>query len=89
MDAALAGSPENAEVFQELLDNCVQMFVAVLTPHTRLPEDEMTRRCIALVGAGEALASALVRGQHDLDQVIGAFAALIRGAIGQVESDHL
>lgn len=87
--AALAGSAEKAEVFQELLDNCVQMFIAVLTPHTRLPGDEMTRRCTGLVGAGEALAGALVRGQHDLDQAIGAFAALIRGAIGCAESTHV
>lgn len=81
--AALAGSAEKAEVFQELLDNCVQMFITVLSPHTDLPMDEMARRCTGLVGAGEAMASALVRGQHNLDQVTDTFAVLIRGAIAK------
>ncbi|KFE47159.1 TetR/AcrR family transcriptional regulator [Pseudomonas syringae] len=79
--AALAGSNEKAAVFQELLDNCVQMFVTVLTPHTALSAAELERRCTGLVGAGEALSGALVRGRHGLDEVTGAFASLIRGAL--------
>jgi AcrR family transcriptional regulator len=79
--AALAGSNEKAAVFQELLDNCVQMFTSVLKPHTALPATELERRCSGLVGAGEALAGALMRGRHGKDEVIQAFAALIRGAV--------
>jgi len=79
--AALAGSNEKAAVFQELLDNCVQMFSSVLKPHTALPATELERRCTGLVGAGEALAGALMRGRHGKDEVTQAFAALIRGAV--------
>ncbi|MFC3126009.1 TetR/AcrR family transcriptional regulator [Pseudoroseomonas globiformis] len=80
--AALAGSEEKAKVFQELLDNSVQMFVSVLQPHAALPTPELERRCIGLVGAGEALSAALVR--HALTEIEAAqvFAALIRGALG-------
>ena len=79
--AALAGSNEKAAVFQELLDNCVQMFITVLKPHTALTAAELERCCTGLVGAGEALSGALVRGRHGMDEVTGTFAALIRGAL--------
>lgn len=79
--AALAGSNEKAAVFQELLDNCVQMFIAVLKPHTTLSATELERRCTGLVGAGEALSGAVVRGRHAQDEVTETFAALINGAL--------
>jgi len=79
--AALAGSEEKAAVFQELLDNCVQMFMSVLEPHTMWSADELERCCIGLVGAGEALSGALVRGRHGEDEVIGTFASLIRSVV--------
>ncbi|WP_434697742.1 TetR/AcrR family transcriptional regulator [Pseudomonas sp. Z1-14] len=83
--AALAGSEEKAAVFQELLDNCVRMFVSVLEPHATLASAELERCCTGLVGAGEALAGALVRGRHAQDEVIEAFAALIRGVLSPPE----
>ncbi|MDN3235552.1 TetR/AcrR family transcriptional regulator [Pseudomonas sp. WAC2] len=79
--AALAGSEEKAAVFQELLDNCVQMFIAVLKPHAAFSSGELERRCTGLVGAGEALSGALVRGRYSKDEVIDAFASLIRNAL--------
>lgn len=83
--AALAGSEEKAAVFQELLDNCVRMFVSVLEPHATLASAELERCCTGLVGAGEALAGALVRGRHAQDEVIETFAALIRGVLSPPE----
>ncbi|OLU30684.1 TetR family transcriptional regulator [Pseudomonas sp. PA27(2017)] len=82
--AALAGSDEKAAVFQELLDNCVQMFVSVLTPHAGLPAVELERRCTGLVGAGEALAGALVRGRFTAAEAINSFTSLIRGSLQSV-----
>lgn len=79
--AALAGSEDKARVFQELLGNCVRMFVAVLTPHMTLPTEEIERRCTALVGAGEALAAAMVQERFTEAQTISTFAAVIDGAI--------
>ena len=79
--AALAGSEDKARVFQELLGNCVRMFVAVLTPHMTLPTEEIERRCMALVGAGEALAAAMVQERFTEAQTISTFAAVIDGAI--------
>lgn len=79
--AALAGSEDKAAVFQELLDNSVQMFVSVLKPHSTLPAAELERRCIGLVGAGEALSAALVRGNLGEAEAAGVFASLIKGGL--------
>lgn len=76
--AALAGSDEKAKVFQELLDNSVQMFVSVLSPHNpALPPAEVERRCVALVGAGEALSAALIRETASEADVIDTFTLVI------------
>lgn len=84
--AALAGSEEKAVVFQELLANSVAMFVSVLAPHSELPPEELRRRCIGLVGAGEALAAARLRGDGDERQAIATFASLIDGALSGTSS---
>lgn len=78
--AALAGSNDKAVVFQELLDNCVRMFIAVLEPHAALSVAEMERVCTGLVGAGEALSSATVRGRHTVDEAITTLSSLILAA---------
>ncbi|TCW00099.1 TetR/AcrR family transcriptional regulator [Biostraticola tofi] len=79
--AALAGSEEKAEVLQELLDNCVAMFVTVLTPHVNLSPGALLHCCIGLVGAGEALSAALARGRLKQTDAVTAFAALIKGVV--------
>lgn len=79
--AALAGSEEKAAVFQELLNNVIMMFVAVLKPFDTLPAGELEKRCIGFVGAGEALSSALVRGTLDARDAEAVFAALISGGM--------
>jgi AcrR family transcriptional regulator len=79
--AALAGSEEKARVFQELLDNSVKMFVDVLKPHSTLSAAELERRCIGLVGAGEALSAALVRDTFNEAEAAEVFAALIQGGL--------
>ncbi|GGD37343.1 TetR/AcrR family transcriptional regulator [Aureimonas glaciei] len=79
--AALAGSEEKAAVLQELLDHSVQMFVSVLKPNSALPLRELERRCIGLVGAGEALSAALVRGKLDRAAATGVFSSLIKGSL--------
>jgi AcrR family transcriptional regulator len=79
--AALAGSEEKAAVFQELLANSVRMFAAVLAPHGAVPETELRRLCVGLVGAGEALAAAVVQGTVDAASAKETFAALIGCAL--------
>jgi hypothetical protein len=80
--AALTGSGDKAAVFQELLDNCVRMFVSVLGPHSSASPAEFERRCVGLVGAGEALSALLVRGRCSRAEAIETFARSIRAGLG-------
>lgn len=79
--AALAGSQDKDAVYQQLLDGYVQLFAAALQPHTTLPRAELTRRCIGLIGAGEALSAAMVRGHCGEADAAASFAALILGSL--------
>lgn len=79
--AALAGSEEKTAVFQELLDNCVAMFVSVLTPHATMSPQLLPGCCIGLVGAGEALSVAIARGRLKHSEAVDAFALLIKGVV--------
>ena len=79
--AALAGSQEKEVVFQELLDNCVEMFVSVLTPHVDITPKRLKRLCEGLVGAGEALSVAISRGRMQHAEAVEAFATLIKGVL--------
>jgi len=86
--AALAGSEDKAAVFQELLDNCVTMFVSVLAPHASLALPALQQCCIGLVGAGEALSAALVRGGVTRDEAVAAFARLIGATVQRREGSR-
>lgn len=79
--AALAGSSEKDAVYQHLLDGYVQLFAGALAPHSDLPPAEVKRRCVGLIGAGEALSAAMVRGQCCETEAAAAFAALIQGGL--------
>lgn len=79
--AALAGSEEKTAVYQELLEHGTQMVAAVLTPHSKRPAAELQVSCIGLVGAGEALAAAVVRGALGEREAIEAFTRLVHAVL--------
>jgi hypothetical protein len=60
------------------------MFVAVLRPYSTLPPAELERYCTGLVGAGEALSTALVRGRFGEAEAAATFASLIRNGLEAV-----
>jgi len=82
--AALAGSPEKAEVYAELLDLSVAMFVSVLEPFAGASPQAAVARCIGLVGAGEGLSEAIVRGKLSEEAGIAAFVEIIKGSLMQL-----
>lgn len=81
MGAALAGSEEKDAVYQELLDGYVQLFATVLKPHSTLLLAELERCCVGLIGAGEALSAAMVRGNCSETEAAEVFASLIQGGL--------
>ncbi|PZA12566.1 TetR/AcrR family transcriptional regulator [Rhodopseudomonas palustris] len=80
--AALAGTPEQASVFADLLENSIRMFIAVLRPHVALAPSELERRCRAFVAAGECLAADVVIGRSTSADATATLAAIIAGGTG-------
>lgn len=68
-------------MYQELLDGYVRLFATVLQDHVALEPDVLERRCVGLVGAGEALSAAMVRGTCTEADAAAAFQALIIGGL--------
>ena len=79
--AALAGSADKDAVYQELIDGYVQLFASSLAPFVTLAPAELERRCVGLVGAGEALSAAMVRGSCTEAEAAQALASLIEGGV--------
>ena len=83
--AALAGSEEKASVYQELVDKVVEMFVAVLRPYSNLSEESLVLASMALIAAGDALTTAITRGNCSATEASEVFAPLI-AAVAQDQS---
>ncbi|MBY3046000.1 TetR/AcrR family transcriptional regulator [Rhizobium leguminosarum] len=78
--AALAGSEEKAAVYKELVEAVIEMFVAVLRPHSNFRPETLALTCAALVAAGDALTSAVTRGSCSASEAEEVFSNLI-GAV--------
>lgn len=79
--AALSGNVEMERVRQELVGEYVQLFAALLEPFGNIDKRELQRRCVGLIGAGEALSAMMVRGDCSEDEAGRSFAALIRNGL--------
>lgn len=82
--AALSGSEAMDAVHQELLDSYVALFADALRPHSDLPAGQLQLRCIGLIGAGEALSAAMVRGEATEGDAAEALAALMRASVSAI-----
>ncbi|PDT21343.1 TetR/AcrR family transcriptional regulator [Rhizobium hidalgonense] len=80
--SALAGSEEKAAVYQELVDAVIEMFVEVLRPHSSFRLESLALACAALVASGDALTSAVTRGNCSASEAEEVFSVLI-GAVAR------
>ncbi|NUP14195.1 MAG: TetR/AcrR family transcriptional regulator [Polyangiaceae bacterium] len=63
--AALKGDEQMDAVQQELLDRYATIYCEALTPYSELPRSELYLRCVAIIGAAEAMARDMFRGRVD------------------------
>jgi AcrR family transcriptional regulator len=83
LSAALKGSEAMESVQRELVARYVGIWHDAFAPHAaHLPPDELSLRCIAILGAGEAVSLELLRGQIDQKRASSTLATLITAAIG-------
>ncbi|MGE7471177.1 TetR/AcrR family transcriptional regulator [Bosea sp. NPDC003192] len=82
LSAALKGSEAMEAVQRELVARYVGIWRDAFAPHAaHLPPDELSLRCIGILGAGEAISLELLRGHIDEARAARSLAALITAAI--------
>ena len=81
--AALKGDSAMESVQEELLDRYVTIYRTALAPLTELPPRELQRRCVAIIGAAEALGRDLSRGRLDEPAAAATLTSLIVAWLGK------
>jgi hypothetical protein len=81
VSAALKGNPEAEALQHELLDGYTEVMVAAIAAHSPFPTDALHLRCIAVLGAAEAIAAELNRGRTTASDAVTALADLIVGSL--------
>ena len=77
LTAALQGDAEMDAVQHELLERYAEIYCDVLAPCTKVPRRELKRRCIAIIGAAEALAREMLLEQLDEETAASTLRSLI------------
>lgn len=75
--AALKGEKAMEQVQQEQVEGYIGFYRDLLAPYAKVGEDELRRRCIAIVGAAEALSREMSRGRIGEDEAAATLARLI------------
>lgn len=75
--AALRGDAQMDAAQRQMIDGHIAFFAKVLTPLSKLSPEMTRRRCIGIIGAGEALSDAMVRGEISRDCAVMDFTDLI------------
>ena len=77
VSAALKGDETMEAVLCQLTDDYVALYRAALAPYVGLPEETLRRRCVTLLGAGDALSREMIAGRIDGETAASELAALI------------
>jgi len=77
LTAALQGDAEMDAVQHELLERYAELYCDVLAPCTKLPRRELKKRCVAIVGAAEALAREMLLDRLEEDVAASTLRSLI------------
>ncbi|WP_118136982.1 TetR/AcrR family transcriptional regulator [Oceanicella sp. SM1341] len=80
--AALKGDAAMERYQREMIDEYARFYAAALAPLSPLPAAELDRRCIAVIGAAEALSDAMVRGRLLEAEAAAELASLITAWLG-------
>lgn len=78
--AALKGGPDLDAT--ELTDRYTDLMTTALSPYTQLSRERLRLRCIALLGAAEAIAGELNRESVTPEEAVTALTELILGSLG-------
>ena len=77
VSAALKGDEKMEKFQQALTDRYAAIYCDAFAPFTRLPKDELRLRCLAILGAGDAITRELSRGRTTESGAAATLASLI------------
>ncbi|WKB55485.1 TetR/AcrR family transcriptional regulator [Eleftheria terrae] len=77
ISAALKGDEQMDAFQQELIDGYVALYCDAFAPLVRLSRKALRLRCVAIIGAGEALAREMLQGRVEESAATAALASLI------------
>lgn len=82
VSAALKGTQDMDDFQRELVDGYVKFYVDTLGPFTHFAKEELRLRCVALIGAGEAIAQDMLRERVSEARAATAMAATVMAVLG-------
>ncbi|MBB5320176.1 TetR/AcrR family transcriptional regulator [Marinobacter oulmenensis] len=77
ISGALKGAPEMEAYQREMVDGHVALYAAALAPLSDLQEEEVQQRCIAIIGAADALSGAMIRYRLSKAEAVEKLVSLI------------
>lgn len=77
VSAALKGDETMEAVLRQLTDDYVALYRRALAPYVDPPAETLRQRCVALLGAGDALSREMIAGRMDSETAASELAALI------------
>lgn len=81
--AALKGDAEMEAYQREMIDGHVALYAEALSPVAALPEADVRRRCIAIIGAADALSDAMIHDRISKAEAVADLASLIERWLGR------
>ncbi|MGO1070934.1 TetR/AcrR family transcriptional regulator [Lysobacter sp. CA199] len=81
--AALKGDEEMERVQRDMTQGYVRMYRDLLAPYSKVGDAELLRRCVAIIGAGEALSREMSLGRIEETQAAATLANLIAGLVAR------
>jgi AcrR family transcriptional regulator len=75
--AALQGDEQTERILKSLTDRYAAIYCDAFAPYTKLPKDELRLRCLAILGAGDAITRELSRGRTSESGAAATLASLI------------
>ena len=79
--AALQGDETMEKILQSLIDRYAAIYCDAFAPFTRLPKEELRLRCLAILGAGDAITRELSRGRTSQSGAAATLASLIMASL--------
>ncbi|WP_246810706.1 TetR/AcrR family transcriptional regulator [Ensifer sp. ENS09] len=81
ISAALKGTDEMAAQQRAMIDEYVQIMCGALRVHSSLTDEQLSLRCVGILGAAEAMAGEARTVQTLADEAVAALGAMIVGSV--------